>query len=107
MASDSRTGLVFGGSEPSPMPLGVPPELPRKAKAAAENLKRQRAAKRQEKYESRPSEANDFLRRQKVTEATQKKYREIANKFYLEERLKTSDPAAIIDKALNRRLLKK
>ena len=90
---------MFGGSEPSTRAPGVPPELPPKAKAAAESLKRKRAAKRQEKFKNIPSEAGDFLRRQKVTEATQAKYRGIARKFYSEERLKSSDPVAIIDKA--------
>ena len=69
------------------------PEAPvtaRKTKAASDNRKRQRAAKRQEKYNEDSDEPNDVLRCQKVSEATQATYRKIAEKLFHEEKLKAT-----------------
>ncbi len=91
-----------------------PPELPSSTRGrtqtrtstAVEKRKRDRATDRAVKFKEREVPANEFLRRQRVTPKTQDTYQAIVDRFYNEEKLKRTDDVALIDRALNRRILK-
>ena len=103
--SGSRMGRVIDAGKPSssssgPLPsepFEKAPRLARRSTAPAViRRKRARSDDRQDRFKKHQGSAGEFLRKQKVSSATQEKYTALAKQFYSEEKLKRSDDVALL-----------
>ena len=103
--SSSTTGPVRRDSKLKPLTYDLAEHDDGKA-ATKKELKTRRAETRNQKFKDSGLKAGDFLRRQKVSEVTRRRYTKLARDFLALEGLADDAPTEVLDHALNRRLLK-
>ncbi len=80
---------------------------PKRTPPAVARRNPDRAVDREAKFKKSEAPPAEFLRRQRVTSRTQDTHKAVVDRFYQQEGLKRTDDVAVLDAAMNRRILRK